>query len=181
MKKSIVFLGILLFSMSMVFAQVREKPPKADINNSANFKLENYCPDPAISKINFKVLNQTGPHTGEIRVQAILKNQGGRDFISGPGQAAVLIYEQHPGAPPTLVVNREFRKLEAGTFKKIAFKRTWNSSSPAEGEFPPTYIVTISYDPDIRMDGNKQNDDCNLENNSKKRNGDWFNRELGLQ
>jgi hypothetical protein len=36
----------------------------------------------------------------------------------------------------------------------VVFERTWNSSSTGEGEFPPSYIVEIGYDPDIRLDGN---------------------------
>jgi hypothetical protein len=34
-------------------------------------------------------------------------------------------------------------------------------------EFAPSFIARISYDPDITMDGNKQNDDCRNDNNSR--------------
>lgn len=55
------------------------------------------------------------------------------------------------------------------------FEREWNASSPAEGEFPPTYKLAISYDPDIYIDGTKSNDDVNGRNNRKSRAGTGIN------
>lgn len=53
----------------------------------------------------------------------------------------------------------------------VMFERPWNISSPAEGEFPPSYMLEIGYDPDIRIDGNPNNDDCRLGNNRLERSG----------
>ena len=57
----------------------------------------------------------------------------------------------------------------------MSYEREWNSSSPTEGEFPPDYIVKISYDPDILIDGNPDNDDCNPGNNEVTRSGAGIN------
>ena len=57
----------------------------------------------------------------------------------------------------------------------MTFTRAWNSSSPAEGEFPPTYTLSIAYDPDIRMDSNPDNDDVNERNNRTEKSGTPIN------
>lgn len=46
---------------------------------------------------------------------------------------------------------------------------------PAEGEFPPNYRTIIVYDPDIRMDGNPNNDDYNVGNKDRSRSGTGIN------
>ncbi len=51
------------------------------------------------------------------------------------------------------------------------FERPWNMSPPAEGEFPPSYVLEIGYNPDIRIDGNPNNDDCRLGSNRLERSG----------
>ena len=58
---------------------------------------------------------------------------------------------------------------------QLSWERDWNSSSPSEGEFPNSYRLLILYDPDIYMDANKDNDDCNQNNNKKERSGTEIN------
>lgn len=48
-------------------------------------------------------------------------------------------------------------------------------------EFPPTYTLLISYDPDIYLDANKNNDDCNRNNNKKELTGAEINRLWSLR
>ena len=57
----------------------------------------------------------------------------------------------------------------------LTYERDWNSSSPSEGEFPNSYRLLITYDPDIYQDANKANDDCNQGNNKKNRSGTEIN------
>ena len=45
-------------------------------------------------------------------------------------------------------------------FVNVSFEAVWSSFL---SEFPPSYRVLISYDPDIFIDGNDFNDDCSIE------------------
>jgi hypothetical protein len=176
MKKLLLIITLLFFAIGITFAQKEKdkKKEKIPIENTNNFDATRFCPDPAITNINFKVMSRTAPGTGQVRIQVYLKNLGGRDFASEPGQARVDLYEHYPGASPTLIKTKEFTTLTAGSLTKIIrLRKNW-----VAGDFPPTYRAEIVYTPDIRMDGNKQNDDCDLKNNEKKRDGKWFNDQL---
>ena len=70
---------------------------------------------------------------------------------------------------------KQFEDLAAGGEITVSFERAWDASSPAEGEFPPTYTLRISFDPDIFIDGNEQNDDCRTSNNRLERSGSGIN------
>lgn len=102
------------------------------------------------------------------------------DFVSGSGQQAILLYERSLGTPPgnpgNEVARVNFTTLGAGETLTISYTRTWNASSPAEGEFPPDYRIVISYDPDLLIDGNEDNDDDNFANNELTRNGLGINQ-----
>lgn len=73
------------------------------------------------------------------------------------------------------MARREFTSLASGATTTVHFQRAWDASSPAEGEFPPTYKLVISYDPDIFIDGNPKNDDCTQRNNQLVRSGQAIN------
>ena len=59
----------------------------------------------------------------------------------------------------TIVAQKPITNLAPGASLTLSWERDWNSSSPSEGEFPNSYRLLISYDPDIYMDGNDNNDD----------------------
>lgn len=102
------------------------------------------------------------------------------DFVSGAGQQAILLYERSLGTPSgnpgNEVARVNFTTLGAGEALTISYTRTWNASSPAEGEFPPDYRIVISYDPDLLIDGNNDNDDDNSSNDELIRNGQGINQ-----
>jgi hypothetical protein len=127
------------------------------------------CPDPAAIRIDFKIIKRFTDFTGHIEITGVVKNVGTKPYLSGPTQQAV--YLSVKGGPPTPLAQRTFQNLAPGQEVKVSFRRNWNSSSPAEGEFPPTFVVWIGYDPDIGIDGNPQNDDCVAANNRFERSG----------
>jgi hypothetical protein len=135
------------------------------------------CPDPAAHEIRFQIVRRDSQFNGRVRITAIVKNVGGKAFASGPNQAAAHLYQMPAGATSggTLVAQRNFQNLAPGATISVSYERDWRSSSPNEGEFPPTYRLLISYDPDIYMDDNKDNDDCNQNNNKKDRSGSGIN------
>jgi len=133
------------------------------------------CPDPAVTAVDFQVLSQNN-FKGRVRIIARMKNVGQKAFLSNPTQQALHLYQTYPGASGgTLVANRTFGNLKPGQTFAISYDRNWNASSPSEGEFPPSYRAIISYDPDITMDSNPNNDDCNGSNNSMEKSGTAIN------
>lgn len=126
--------------------------------------------DPAAAKIDFAIVSRTTQFRGRVRVTATVKNVGRRDFISRVGQQTALLYSDS-----TLVARRDFVNLAVGQAFTFSYERQWDSSSPAEGEFPPNYRVVLTYDPDIYIDGNTQNDDCSNANNNRVRSGAGIN------
>jgi len=139
--------------------------------------MRRFCPDPAAHEIRFEIVNRTSQFNGRVRITGIVKNVGGKAFTSGPNQAKAYLYQLPPGATTggTIVAQREFTNLAVDATFSLSYERNWRSSSAAEGEFPPTYRLLISYDPDIYMDNNKDNDDCNQGNNKKDRSGSEIN------
>ncbi len=139
------------------------------------------CPDPAAVEILFQIVRRYSQFRGKIRITGVVKNIGGKAFLSGPNQAKAYLYQLPPGVPPatatggTVVSEKEIRNLAAGAVLNLSWERDWNSSSPSEGEFPNSYRLLITYDPDIYMDGNEDNDDCNQNNNKKERSGTEIN------
>lgn len=132
-------------------------------------------PDPAAIAVDFRLVRRTGRFTGQVEIVGTIRNVGTADFISGKGQQGIQLYEEVPGARPRLVASLPFERLNQGAELQIRYTREWNASSPAEGEFPPTYRLQISYDPDIVLDGNPKNDDSNWRNNSRERSGSAIN------
>ncbi len=135
------------------------------------------CIDPAATEIRFEIVRRDSQFTGRIRITGVVKNIGNKAFQSGPNQAAAYLYQLPPGATSggTLVAQQPFTDLAVGNALNVSWERDWNSSSPNEGEFPYSYRLLIVYDPDIYMDANKENDDCNGNNNQKDRNGSEIN------
>lgn len=131
------------------------------------------CRDPAAQSLTVQILSR-GPHTTEarIRITGVVKNVGNRIFESDPRQALVDISETHPGARATIKAQQNIARLAPNETITLNFELAWLASS----EFPPTYALMITYDPDIYIDGKPNNDDCNQRNNRKDLSGDEINR-----
>src|SRR5690606_29140905 len=118
--------------------------------------------DLAAHAIEFSVVN-TSDFEGEVTITGIVKNLGD-DFISGEGQQSIYLYERDAGLasdnPGTLLTEEAFTTLDAEGTIEVSFSKTWNTSI----EFPPDFILMISYDPDLHIDDNPHNDDSNSEN-----------------
>lgn len=135
------------------------------------------CIDPAAVEIRFDIVRRDSQFAGRVRINGVVKNIGNKTFQSGPNQAAAYLYQLPPGATSggTLVAQQPFTYLAVGDAINVSWERDWNSSSPNEGEFPNSYRLIIVYDPDIYMDANKDNDDCNGNNNQIDRSGTEIN------
>jgi hypothetical protein len=126
--------------------------------------------DPAVQRIDFEVLNRTSPLTARVRITGVVANLGRLAYESGPDQQNILLYENRRH-----VQTVRFQNLGPGEEVRIQYERDWDVSSPAEGEFPPTYHVFIDYDADIYLDSNPANDDEEMNNNRRQREGNAIN------
>lgn len=136
-------------------------------------------PEPIIDlkaeSLTFSVV-KTAPFVGVATIKGTILNIGDT-FASGDNQQSIILYEKILGTPMGVVVARKsFKNLEVGETLEVSYNRIWNSSSPAEGEFPPEYTLVIGYDPDLYLDGNVHNDDVNSENNRLTKSGKGINR-----
>ncbi len=121
--------------------------------------------DLAAQSIEFTI-DKTTDFEGVAFIRGTVKNVGA-DYVSGANQQVVYLYEQYPGGQKTQVAKKAFTTLEAGGILEVKYARTWRTSV----EFPPKYILSIAYGPDIYIDGKQTNDDKNSNNNSLERNG----------
>ncbi|HET9933422.1 MAG TPA: hypothetical protein VFQ35_22110 [Polyangiaceae bacterium] len=182
MKQGMLMMVLAGLSLSVpAFAEAPKaptqlRPPSACQKNPAlckNVVANVACPDPG-AQIEFRLVRRTSQFAGVIEVKASVKNFGG-PYVTGPNQQLLNLYEVVPGAAPRLVASKPFANLASGEVASLTFSRTWNASSPAEGEFPPSYRAIISYDPDILLDGNVKNDDCRAANNVIEQSGTQIN------
>ena len=152
--KSLVLIATTIFLISCDptdYTPVVDETPSIDLSAEA---------------ISFSI-TKTTQWEGTATITGTIKNIGDH-FSSGTGQQAIYLYERNLGTPTTqqgnLVATKSFSELASNGTLEVSFTRPWNSSSPAEGEFAPEYILVLSYDPDLFIDGNKNNDDTNHEN-----------------
>ena len=131
-------------------------------------------PDLAITSFNV-----TKSAAGRLSIQATVKNIGSADYTSNPNQQSVTLQVYNPSitgpASIKILVTRNFTNLAKGATMTVSanttleFFKEWNDPTPDPGECLAERIVSanINFDPDIRMDGNKNNDDTNSSNNTK--------------
>lgn len=125
-------------------------------------EAESGCVNPRAREIRFELVERTDAFSGRVRITAIFENAGSEDFVSSAGQQRVELYEGG-----TLVASRRFKRLAAGATISLSYERSWWTST----EFPPSFRARISYDPDIYIDGNDRNDDCESGDNEVERSG----------
>ncbi|MBS1564314.1 MAG: hypothetical protein JST39_07980 [Bacteroidetes bacterium] len=185
--KAFVLLGALTAMINGVFAQTYELPANMRKNIVANqLPNELRIPDNVRSKImikridlqataiNFSVETCKDKLHATVKIEGVVKNTGGLAFTSSPNQQVALLYE-NTGSRPRLVATKVFQNLSPGQEVRVSYSRPWYKASPAEGEFPPQYILIISYDPDIYSDSNDNNDDSNTANNRLEKSGSEIN------
>ena len=74
------------------------------------------------------------------------------------------------------VAFQDFPRLNPGQQTVLTWHQ--NISQYGYGEFTPVFEARLSFDPDIRLDGNPSNDDCRMNNNRKRLSGQTINAML---
>lgn len=144
---------------------IRKRPGRTTFVRTP--RLTRNCPDPALAGINirFHRLNTNG--TYDFIITAVIKNVGRVSYKSRKIQQNVVI--KHGGqvlvTSPWLSRYGNVNMAPGGSaVSRIYYFRNWN---PRPGEFSANISAHLVYAPDIRLDGNPQNDDCSNRNNRK--------------
>lgn len=165
MKKSLIILAFLAMQVA-AFAQ--KKNNTGVIISDPASKVR---PQPAIDlkamSITFTLIRRIDDNKAIIKVIGTIKNVGTQKFISNEKQQGVNLSEVQSSTFPNAVgptkvkVDRLFSTIPAGGIFQISYEMEWNKSN----EFPPIFVLNITYDPDITADGNTSNDDAVYANN----------------
>lgn len=132
--------------------------------------------DLAAESIAFSVVGRgKDQYRATVMIEGVVRNVGIMKYVSGANQQSAHLYEDNGGIIK-LVATQVFQNLDVNATVKVSFTRSWYKASPAEGEFPPIYILIIGYDPDIYIDGNTNNDDANSNNNKLSKSSSEINR-----
>jgi len=173
-----LLLWVLLAPLTATFAQtvipanlqknivVNRLPNEMQIPANVRSKIMIKRIDLSAAAINFSVVTCKDKFHATVKIEGVVKNTGTLNYTSGPNQQVALLYEDK-GGRPALVATRVFQNLSPGQEVRVSFNRPWYKGE----EFPPKYILIISYDPDIYLDSNDNNDDSNTGNNRLERSG----------
>ena len=161
---------------SAVHTTAHQAPANSLVAHVNPGSIQNKGIDPAAMHIKFDIVRRDTPFRGRVRVTGVVKNVGTEQYIDPRGRSgAVNLYRAKPFTTSNLVKSVPLKNLRPGQTQTVIHERDWNSSSSSEGEFPPTYWLDISYDPDIRADSCPTNDDCNWGNNRRSASGMQIN------
>lgn len=122
---------------SVAAAPILPIPAVSGLRPDPRPQLDLRCngPDLAAHEINFRITQRFSRFRGRVRITGIVKNIGKQAFHSDPRQAGVSLLEDG-----RVVVERSIAALAPNATLELVYTRNWDSSSPAEGEFPPNYI-----------------------------------------
>lgn len=173
MKNFILTFALIFAFGTLSFAQSIRVNPKVTKNLRTTKTTMRYphqltlrpnCPDLAALQIKVEKISG-GAYSGKIKITGIVKNIGRKDFVSNPAQMSIALYEVRPGGATVLRKKASFANIPAGRTAQLApYYTNWYTGN----EFPSNFRLVIMYDPDISMDNNPRNDDCNSGNNVKE-------------
>ena len=123
--------------------------------------------NPVAHAINFQIVRRDTKFRGKVRISGVVKNTGETQFRGRNSEARLMSGNR-------ILARATFNGLRPGQEIRVRFVRDWNSSSPSEGEFPPTYKLKLVYDTDDVLGG--PNNDVSLRDNQRTRSGSDINK-----
>lgn len=125
------------------------------------------CPNPRVKEVKAQVLSQNSRYA-QVRITAVVENAGQVEYRSNPRQQSITLARDG-----RRVSTQGFTVIRPGNRFYVTYDET--VSVHGYGEFTPTFHAYLSYDPDIRIDGNPANDDCRANDNRKSLSGNVVN------
>lgn len=129
--------------------------------------------DLAAYQINVSVISASSDTKAKLKIEGVVKNVGRLAYSSAAGQQVALLYEEVPGSAPRLMATRNFQNLAVNASTSLSFTKEWDKKAYAE--FPPNYYLIVTFDPDLYIDGNNNNDDAVAANNKITKPGSDIN------
>lgn len=123
------------------------------------------CTDPAAVEIrvsNVRTRPDGAATIYDFDVVGTVRNIGITPWSSGRNQQSANL-----AFGGRVVAWRDFTALAVGASVSLRSRMSLYASD----EFPPSVELSITYDPDIAIDGNRGNDDCRLGNNTRRLSG----------
>lgn len=114
------------------------------------------CPDLAVQRVWVDQVRHNGDGSYDFTFHGDIRNIGSADYRSGSNQQGITLYQ---GTRAYQV--QAFTNLRRGA--AIPFQA--HVQHIVGGEFVSNFTLAIDFDPDIFIDGNPANDDCNAGNN----------------
>lgn len=160
--KALPLLALLASLAPQAVSQVPRTPvPGGPAVRPAPTPIRQICRDPAAASLTSMVTTNQG-NAGVLLLQGNIVNRGNAAFVSPAAQARVQILEGRPqGGAPIVLLDQPLTNLQPGHGFLVTARRAFTRNQ----QFPPTFSLILSYDPDILQDGNPENDDCNSFNN----------------
>lgn len=137
-----------LFNLGANFGKQQQIDPDV-LRNIVVGPIQTVCPDIKLAT------SQHERADGSIRVTIKVINTSGADYVSETGRQVLVIEGSEGGRSGSLAfgnVRRGDEIIWGDIFRPF--------------EFPASYRAHLAFDPDIRIDGNPQNDDCRSSNNT---------------
>lgn len=129
--------------------------------------------DLAAYEIKVTVISASSDSKAKLKIEGRIKNVGRLNYSSGAGQQVALLYEEVPGTAPRLMATKNFQNLAVNASTSFYFTKSWDKT--ANAEFPPNYFLIVTFDPDLYIDGNNNNDDAVATNNKITKPGSEIN------
>ena len=109
---------------------------------------------------------------GNVTLTGTVKNVGDAAYRTNGGQQTIELVQKPISGPSTVLASKDFEDLDVGATVEIEYTvQNWRTST----EFIPSFVLRISFDPDLYIDGNLENDDADQDNNSIERPGQEIN------
>jgi hypothetical protein len=149
--------------------QIKDKAkvlPTPRITPTPRFTVTPACQvDPAITAV---TLTKSGGIKEKIIVGFEVRNLGRSAWSSGANQQNVTLTVKNGNTGREYRVTRPLPARAAPGARMLAFTSPVIANAFDTFEFSGTVSLQIAYDPDIRLDGNRCNDDSNAANNLKQ-------------
>jgi len=151
-------------------ATVDETNQVKEINEKNNSKVQkvvchpSQCDYDLAADIKCELISKRNNFNGRVKITGTVKNIGKKVWRCSASQARALLEEKAPGARPRVLKSEALTRLNLNQTIILEYSLDWYTAN----EFPPDYTIRIDLDPDILMDQNPENDDCNSENNHKE-------------
>lgn len=161
MKNSIKLVFLFVLISTVVVAQKKGTTGGFVNPNSPGKILPAQTIDLKAESITFTLSRRIDANRAMIKVIGTIKNVGTEKYVSNQKQQSAALSESYSSTStatnPQLKKEQLFSTLDPGATVVVTYELEWNKSN----EFPPLFVLNLSYDPDILIDGNPKNDDKN--------------------